>query len=1013
MAKKATDRKRKDKPGAAEPSKQRAAGAQTNKPSSHESQRTKPDSQAPAEKGKPPCPVVGVGASAGGLEALQRLLGHMPADSHLALVVIQHRAHDRQSMMSSLLQKHTGMKIEDVTDRTDIRTGGVYLAPADKDISIMHGALHCSEPTPHRGPPLPIDHFFRSLAQDQAERAVGIVLSGTGSDGTLGLKEIKAAGGMVIVQDPRQASYDQMPRNAIDTGLIDYVCRVEEMPKELVSYLKHPYVQVPAAQEGERKLESQLQRIFLIIRTETGHDFSHYKRNTIKRRVGRRLAVHQIENLNEYVGYLRSNSEEVEILSKELLITVTAFFRDHEAFEALAAKAIRPLIQDRPPSAPIRVWVPGCATGEEAYSVAMLIYEQMHKSDKIHDVQVFGTDLDEDAVERARCGRYPKGIAGDVSKKRLQQFFSEEDSSFRIKSYVREMLVFARHNLIKEPPFSKLDLICCRNVLIYMDTTLQQKVLPIFHYALNPGGYLFLGESESIGGFADLFEPVEVRHKIFRRKEGRAGYEPHRPDFQVPLQPAEAPDESETGGRHARRDIAALAERFILREYSAPCVLVDQEYNALYFNGDTSRYLMQPGGEPTLNLLQMARPQLHHKLAGLLQRAAREHHKVIEEDVPVGTDEEHSGTDIIVRPLRDHEGEGGLMLVVFRPRRREDQGRTAREVLVEEKDARIQTLEQEIQSTREYLQTTIEELETSNEELKSANEELQSTNEELQSTNEELDTSREELQSTNEELRSVNAEHQAKIDELSKNNDDMNNLLGCTEVATLFLDSKMRIRRFTPQARKLFRLIEGDIDRPLQDITTVIEYDDFVEDVQNVIDSLERVERELCVGDETWYIMRVLPYRTGENVIDGVVVTFVDITPQKHAALASARARCFAEAIVETIREPLIVLDSHLKIVSANDAFYRTFQVKIAETEGRLIYELGNRQWDIAPLRELLEKVIPQNTRFHGFVVEHDFPHIGHRKMVLNGRQVVHGDEKSGKILLAFDDVTESAADRE
>ncbi len=966
------------------------------------------ENQEPRDGRREPCPVVGIGASAGGLEAIQGLLSKTPADLNVAFVVIQHRAHDRDSMMASLLAKHTQMSIEELKDGTEIQPNRIYLAPPDKDVSVMNGTLYCTAPAKHKGPPLPIDHFFRSLAQDQTDRAVGIVLSGTGSDGTLGIKEIKASGGMAMVQEPEQATYDQMPRNAIDTGLIDFIRPVEQMGKELQSYLHHPYIQRPETQDAEQKLEGQLQRVFLIIRQETGHDFSHYKRNTIKRRIARRLAVHQIENLDGYITYLRHNADEVQILSKELLITVTAFFRDEEAFESLRTHVIGPLIEDAPSNDPLRVWVPGCATGEEAYSVAMLLYEQMHQSNRLHEVQVFGTDLDEDAIERARYARYPKSIAGDLSKERLNQFFSEEDSHYRIKTHIREMLVFAAHNLVKEPPFSKLDLVCCRNVLIYMDSTLQQKVLPLFHYALNPGGYLFLGESESIGSFADLFEPMDTRHKVFRRKGGRADYEAGTVEFQDRAsRPPKAPATSE-GGDPGHRDISGRIEKLILREYSAPCVLIDQDHNILYFNGDTSAYLAQPGGQPTLNLLHMARPEIQSKLAGAIKRAAREHRKVVEEKLPIGMDESHSGTDIVVRPLREFEGESRLSLVVFRPHEREegkiDADRATSEIPTEEQNARIEALEQELQSTREYLQTTVEELETSNEELKSANEELQSTNEELQSTNEELDTSREELQSTNEELRSVNAEYQAKIDELSKANDDMNNLLGCTEVATLFLDDQMKIRRFTPQARKLFRLIDSDVDRSLGDITAAIQYDDFVQDAHQVIETLERVEREIRVGNDTWYIMRILPYRTCENVIDGVVATFVDITSQKQASLAYEQARDFAEAIVETVRQPLVVLAPDLKVLRANNAFYGTFHASPRETEGRKIFELGNKQWDIPALRELLEQIIPENRRFDDFVVEYDFPRIGHRKMVLSARQTAHDQQQTGNILLAFDE---------
>ncbi len=991
------------------PERVEPAAGQPGEAQAGDAEATAAESEQAEKHGRAPCPVVGVGASAGGLEALQGLFEHVPEDLNAAFVVVQHRAADRTSVMKSLIEKHTRLTVLDIEDGMKIKPGTIYLGPAEKDVSILDGTLFLVEPPPHVGLHLPIDSFLRSLAMNEAERAIGIILSGTGSDGTLGLKEVKAAGGLAMAQEETQAKYDSMPRSAIDTGMVDFVLPVEKMGDQLAQYIRHPFLAKRKPPEMEKNLENLLQKIFVLIRAETGHDFSHYKRNTIQRRIARRLAVHQIDNLEHYVKFLQENTEEIRILARELLITVTNFFRDREAFEKLQEQVIAPMVAQKSPDSFVRIWVAGCATGEEAYSIAMMVHEEISKSDKHFGVQIFATDLDEESIEVGRHGMYPKSIAGDISPARLKRFFTEENNHYKVKNIIREMIVFAKHNLIKDAPFSRLDLVCCRNVLIYMDSTLQKKLIPMFHYTLNPGGILFLGESESIGTFSDLFNPVEARHKIFRRKPVETGYEP---EAEAPYYPQTGPARQGRGPMKAKRlEIGVVAEKVILRDYSMPCVLVGEDYNIVYFNGEVNKFLIQPGGKPTLNILQMARPEIHYKLNLLLKRAFHEKHLAVEKDVQVRVNDHYVTADIVVRPIVEAGVGDNLMLVVFQTKQKEKapggEGEAAPVNLpVEEKDARIRELEQELQSTKEYLQTTIEELETSNEELKSSNEELQSTNEELQSTNEELDTSREELQSTNEELRTVNSEHQQKIDELSNAYDDLTNLLGATEVATLFLDRNLKIRRFTPAARQMFRLIERDTGRPLEDIVTNLKSSDLIEDIKRVLETLTRVEKEVPAEGGKFYQMRLLPYRTGENVIDGVVVTLVDITEYKNALLASLEAGDFAEAIVETVRQPLLILDNGLKVVRANTAFYRHFRVGPDETAGRLVYDLGEHQWDISELRELLEKIVPENTKFEGFRVSHEFPRIGRRTFLLNARQTTLKGEATGRILLAFEDIT-------
>jgi two-component system CheB/CheR fusion protein len=1001
-------REQKKAPSTPEPTGQPPTTAGPAEQPAPEQQPAEPE--APETSDRAPCPVVGVGASAGGLEALQGLFANLPRGPNLAFIVVQHRATDRTSVMRSLIEKHTELIVKDIEDGAKLEPDTIYLAPADKDVSIMHGVLFLVEPPPHYGVHLPIDSFLRTLARDEAERAIAIILSGTGSDGTLGLREIKAAGGMVMVQQEEQAKYDSMPRSAIETGMVDFVLPVEKMGEQLAQYIRHPYLERRRVPEPEEKSEDQLQRVFMLIRNQTGHDFSHYKRNTIRRRIARRLAVHQIENLDHYIKLLQESPEEVDTLAREMLITVTNFFRDRQAWEAMAEEVIRPIVEEKPPEIPLRIWVAGCATGEEAYTVALLFHEQMARDEKHHLLQIFATDLDEESVNIGRRGIYPKSIAADVSPARLKRFFTEEGNNYKIKTNIRETIVFAKHNLIKDAPFSKLDLLCCRNVLIYLDNSLQKKLIPMFHYTLNPNGILLLGESESIGTFADLFAPVDAKRKIFRRKPVETGYEPEAGEVSLRA-PAEASREKPLSAK-GKHDVAEIAERVILRDYSLPCVLVDEDFNIAYFNGDTSRYLAQPSGKPTTNIIQMARPEIHFKLNLLLKRAFHERHIAMEKDIQIRANDHYFDTDIVVRPVAEGGTAENLMLVVFKSRPKERKpGEGAvplpTDVPAEEKDGRIRELEQELQSTREYLQTTIEELETSNEELKSSNEELQSTNEELQSTNEELDTSREELQSTNEELRTVNSEYQQKIEELSKAYDDLNNLLGATEVATLFLDRDLRIRRFTPAARKIFRLIDRDVGRPLDDISTSLQAPNLMPDIRSVLETLTRVDEEVSCDGSEWYQMKVVPYRTAEDVIEGVVITFVDVTDRKKTLAVAEQASDFAEAIVETVRQPLLILDGDLKVVSANAAFYHHFQTRPEETLGLRIYQLGNNQWDIAELRELLEQIVPQNTKFEGFRVHTDFPQIGGRTMLLNARQTMHKGEATGRILLAFEDITE------
>jgi two-component system CheB/CheR fusion protein len=947
-------------------------------------------------------PVVGIGASAGGLEAIEGLLAKTPPETSMAFVIIQHLAPKHKSIMDTLLRKFTKMMILQIKDGMEVKPNHIYLNPPDRDVSIMNGTFYLSKPETAHAMRMPIDFFLRSLAEDQGERAICIILSGTGTDGTLGLKAVKGEGGMTMTQDENQAKYSSMPRSAINTGMVDFILPVEKMGNELMKYYSHPYMGGPKAPATIKQRQVDvLNKIFLIIRGRTGQDFSNYKLNTIRRRIERRMAVHQVDLMDDYLRYLQQNAGEVETLAKDLLIGVTNFFRDPEAFKALRKKALIPLMKRTPPHSNLRIWVPGCSTGEEAYSIAIEVIECMESMKKDFNVQIFGTDVDHDSIEHARMGIYPESISANVTPERLRRFFLKEENSYRIRKPVREMVVFAEQNLIKDPPFSKLDLVSCRNVLIYMDQVLQKKILPLFHYTLDDGGMLFLGTSETIGEFSILYSPVDVKWKIFRRKglPSRLEYPGMIPyDITPEVQREVLP------GALTEANIRQLAEDVILSDYSPPCVLVNEKLDIVYFHGKTDTYLTPPSGEPSFNILKMAREDLRYRFSTVLHKAMKQKKAATLEGLQVRHNGGVVNFDLVTRPLKDQRLKESLMLVVFEPQVTPAvKDRKRKKAVKDKEEPRILALEQELYSTKEYLQTTIEELETSNEELKSTNEELQSTNEEMQSTNEELETSREEMQSTNEELETVNSELQNKLDELSRANDDLNNLLASTELGTVFLDTDLRIKRFTPHVTRLFNLIKSDIGRPISDITSGLLYRELSSDSKKVLTTLQGLELDVQSKDGRWYSMRIIPYRTLENVIDGVVITFFDVTEMK-------TARAFAEAVVDTVREPLLVLDGDLRVVSANRSFYKAFKVREKETADHHIYELGNRQWDIPRLRELLEKILPESTEFNDYMVKHNFPRIGEKTMLLNARSIYHAEEKRHMILLAIEDIKEKEA---
>ena len=847
-------------------------------------------------------PIVGIGASAGGLAAFEAFFSGMPKDVEpgMAFVLVQHLAPDHKSILTDLISKYTRMQVFEVEDGMEVKPNCAYIIPPNRDMSFLKGKLQLLEPTSPRGQRLPIDFFFRSLARDQHEHAICIVLSGTGSDGTLGLRAIKGEGGMAMVQNPASAEYDGMPRSALGTGMVDYELPPAEMPDQLISYISQAFWKTDRPMIPVPETENELYKIFVLLREETGHDFSEYKLSTINRRIERRMAVNQIEDLEKYVAFLRKNSAEVESLFKDLLIGVTSFFREPDAFDVLEAECLPKLLQDKPADKPLRIWVAGCSTGEEAYSMAITVADHMEKHKRNHRVQIFATDIDKKAIESARAGVYPASIAADISEDRLSKYFIENPGeikgtpgTYRIQDKIREMLIFSEHDVIIDPPFSKLDVVSCRNLLIYMNSELQKKVISLFHYALKPGGYLFLGSSETVGDFGNLFLTVDRKAKIYQHTESSNNHHMTASQIFVPKIPI---DEKTTSQSEAivpsseKKSMKKIVEQELLKHIGVSGILVNAKGEILYIHGRSGRYLEPAPGEFDRNIKKMVRAGLQRPMKTGLHKAVNTKSITTVQGIKVQTNGDHAFVDLTLRPVTmstDVSSDDGLYLIVLEDSSLKEKAEMnvqksisgiEEETEKSDKDSRITALLKELHEKEEYLQATNEELETSNEELKSSNEELQSMNEELQSTNEELETSKEELQSVNEELATVNAELQTKVLDLSRANSDMNNLLAGTGIATVFVDHQLKIMRFTPTATRIINLIRSDVGRPVGHIVSNLQgYDSLVEDTREVLDTLIPKEVEVKTSEGKLYKMHIQPYRTLENVIEGAVLTFVNL----------------------------------------------------------------------------------------------------------------------------------------
>jgi two-component system CheB/CheR fusion protein len=835
-----------------------------------------------------PFPIVGIGASAGGLVALERFLSAVASGSGMAYVVVQHLDPNRSGMLVELLQRQTSMPTEEVQDQMRIEPNHVYVIPPGRDISVLNGVLHLFEPPEPRGLRLPIDFFFKSLADDRHQNSIGVILSGMGSDGTAGLRAIRHAAGGCFVQLPSEAQFDSMPRSAIAAGVVDVIATAQELPEKILHFVNRVHISVPAHVQSEvpPKDSGFLDKVLVLLRSQTGQDFSHYKKSTISRRVERRMGLHQLSRTDDYLRYLRENPQECQLLFNELLIGVTSFFRDAVVWEHIKAQVIPALVGSSSDAQVLRAWVPACSTGEEAYSWAMVfkeVVESLHPA-QMPTLQVFATDLDSDAIATGRAGVYASSISADVSDARLSRFFAADPGGYRICNEIREMVIFAEQNIIVSPPFIKLDLLSCRNLLIYLKADLQEKLIQLFHYCLNPGGFLVLGRAESVGTACSLFSPLDATAQIYRRLETSSRVLPV--DFPVAFVHAE-PHMAQTAahkeaGQLDAPNLQLLVEQAVLTRHGPAAVLVKDDGNALYFCGETGKYLELAVGKPNLNVLTLVRAGLGPVLADSLRRAVREKVAVKSNKVKMDGCGPGRYVDLVVDPLEDPVALRGTVLVVFKdavtPRRPK---MPARADVNAGDGAPLQSEGLDLQQSRQEATAIREQMQTAQEELKSINEEFQSANEELQSTNEELTTSKEEMQSMNEELQTLNKELQAKVAELSRANNDMKNLLDSTEIATLFLDDALHVRRFTPKTTQVIKLIPGDAGRPITDIVTDLVYPGMALDAQEVLRTLVFREADVPTKDGRWYRVRTMPYRTLENRIDGLVITFSDITVSK------------------------------------------------------------------------------------------------------------------------------------
>ncbi len=906
-------------------------------------------------------PIVGIGASAGGLEALEQFFENMPVDSGMAFVIIQHLDPNHKGIMRELLQRITRMEVLTVTDRLKVKPDCVYVIPPNKSMSVLKGVLHLFDPIETRGLRLPVDFFFQSLADDRLEKSIGIILSGMGSDGSAGLRAIKGKAGMVLVQDPASAKFDSMPQSAMEAVMVDIVAPANELPSKLIATLKLP--SRSAARQELEKDTSALEKVIILLRAQTGNDFSEYKKNTVYRRIERRMSIHQIDHIATYVRYLQENPAEGEILFKELLIGVTGFFRDSNVWEAITDNVLPAMIARLPNNYVLRAWIPGCSTGEEAYSLAIVFKEAMEKinAGKNITLQIFATDLDSVAIEKARKGVYPANIVSDMSAARLSRYFIKSDDQYRVNAQIREMVVFAPQNVIKDPPFTKLDIISCRNLLIYLDSDLQKKLLALFHFSLNLQGILLLGSAETNGSQTDLFSVIDSKLRIYQRSgtlktddlfDFPSAFTHSRPGITEIQKPV-----------NVTENLQNLTDQLLLQQFSPASVLVTNQGDILYITGSTGKYLEPAAGKANMNLFAMAREGLRNELPAVFRKVVQNFDKTILHNLSIVADGRTSIVNVTIQQIENPMQLRGKILVIFSNLSEIEfmpskivKGKIRRPVVQD-------GLELELQGVKELLQSTREEMQTSQEELKSTNEELQSTNEELQSTNEELTTSKEEMQSLNEELHTVNVELQSKIEDAARVNNDMNNLLNSIEVATLFLDKELKIRQFTDPATKIFKLIKSDIGRLFTDQVTELDYSEMHADAREVLRTLVYAEKIVITRDGRWFTVRIMPYRTFDDKIDGLVITFIEITKSKKLEIDLMETQNMLRSLLNAVSDVVLGLSDEGLVIEFNVVAEKLFGFKRDQVIGKKYVDLfipeASRKKVVAELKKLLAGAIP------------------------------------------------------
>ena len=960
----------------------------------------------------PGFPIAGVGASAGGLKAFQELLEHLPAKPGIAFVLVPHLAPAHQSMMSSILQRSSKMPIREVTEGTLVEPDHVYVIPPNTTLALHKGKLHAIKPRIMAIRGDAIDYFLVSLAQEARERSIGIVLSGTASDGATGVKAIKSEGGITFAQD-ESAEFPGMPQAAISTGAIDFVLPPKEIAEELLRIVRHPYLARPQTDALPQEGPDDLSTILQLLQNSTGIEFVHYKPATVHRRIARRMAVQKVDRLADYSRYLEENPQELRTLHDDILVNVTSFFREPESFEALKEKVFPEFVDKRSPQAPIRIWVPGCATGEEPYSLAIALLEHLEEKGSPARVQIFASDVNANSLDRARTGIFDPSIAQDVSPERLRRFFvTVEGGRYQICKRVRDMVVFAKQDLTRDPPFSRLDLLSCRNVLIYLGPVLQKRVIPLFHYALKPSGFLVLGTSETVDRFSNLFRSVDRKSKIYSKVPSAS----QEQAFQFPSDRSRLfgvgdPEHKEERAA-AAFDPARDLDRLLLREYVPGVALVGEEGQVLEIRGEIGPFLRPASGKPSSALLKMFHQDLLPDLESGIREAREKGLPVHREHVELRSGDKIREVSIDVRPIHGPDARDKYYVLIFhgpmdpagpeKASRKAPAALPARDALEHENER----LRQALETNRDYQQTIIEKIETSNEELRSSHEEVLSSNEELQSTNEELETAKEELQSTNEELTTLNEELRLRNNELGLANSDLSNVLSSVQIPIAIVDSALRLRRVTPAGEKILNVIPSDVNRRITDFKPTVEIENLEGLITEAIDKLHTVEQDVRDREGRWHSLRVSPYRSVDNKIEGAVLTVVDIDAVKKVALENEEARAFSEAVFDSVPQALLVLDGSLKVRRANEEFFALFGVRREETESRLVYELGSGQWNIPRLRALLEEILPKNHRLQDFEVEHDFPGVGRKTILLHARKLAFWGSQEPLIIVALEDAT-------